>query len=121
MGTVIHNYSHSYPARHPIPLWKKFINWCDGQQENQLGWLAVSFMVHGCIFVPMTIVIIAMSGNNFIFVAFALGAMIVAITVNLAMLPTKITLPVFFFTLVLDMVIIIACLLHDLTGRHLFP
>ena len=121
MGTVIHNYPQSYSARHRIPLWKKFITWCNGQQENQLGWLAVSFMVRGCIFVPMTIIIIAMSGNNFIFVALALGAMIVAITVNLATLPTKITLPVFFFTLVLDVAIIIACLLHDLTIRNVFP
>jgi hypothetical protein len=121
MGTVIHNYPQSYSARHPIPPWKKFLNWCNRQQENQLGWLAVSFMVHGCIFVPITIIIIAISGSNFIFVALALVAMIVAITVNLATLPTKITLPVFFFTLVLDIVTTIACLLHDLAIRNLFP
>ena len=121
MGTIIHNYPHSYSARHYTPVWEKFITWCDRQEENRLGWLAGSFIVHGCIFVPMTIVFIAMSGNNFIFVVLALGGMIVAITVNLAVLPTKITLPIFFFTLVLDIIIIIACILHGLNINSLFP
>ncbi|HLG39265.1 MAG TPA: hypothetical protein VI461_06330, partial [Chitinophagaceae bacterium] len=119
-GTIIHNYPHSYSARHYISVWKKFITWCNGQQENRLGWLAASFIVHGCIFVPMTIVVIAMSGNNFIFIALTLSAMIAAVTVNLAALPTKITLPVFFFSLALDIIIIIACLLHGLTIAKLF-
>ncbi|SRR5258706_7950631 len=120
MGTAIHNYSHSYSSEHHVPLWAKFIHWCEGQQENSLAWLAASLLIHGCIFVPMTVVSIAMSGNNFVLVAVALGAMILSITVNLATIPTKITLPVFFFTLIVDVIIIIACLVHGLDISSLF-
>src|SRR5258705_9487269 len=90
MGTVVHNYPHSYSARHHFPVWKKFIKWCGKQEENRLGWLAASFIVHGCIFVPMTIMFIAASGNNFVFVVVALTSMIIAVTVNLADLPIRI-------------------------------
>jgi len=120
MSTVIHDYPHSYTEAHHVSLWKKFIHWCSKQEENRLGWLAASFIVHGCIFVPMTIMIIAASGNNFVFIALALGAMIVAITASLADLPTRISLPVFFFTLALDILIIISRLLHGLNLHRLF-
>src|SRR5690242_10772105 len=114
MGVIVHHKSHAYPEWRKFDLWKKFINWCIKQEENKLGWLAAAFLVHGCIFVPMTIVSIAMSGNNFIFIAIALGTMIVAVTVTLATLSTKITLPVFFLTLIVDLIIIVGCLFHGL-------
>ena len=120
MGTLVHNRLHSYPVSSYRSAWKKFIKWCNGQEENRLGWLAASFIIHGCIFVPMTIICIAGSGNSFGFVALALGAMILAVTVNLADLPTKITLPVFFFSLVLDILIIITRLFHGLNMHRLF-
>ena len=120
MNTVIHNNPHAYIKAHHASLWKKFIHWCNSQEENRLGWLAASFIVHGCIFVPMTIMIIAASGNNFIFIALALGAMIIAITASLADIPIKISLPVFFFTLVLDILIIISRLFHGLNLHRLF-
>jgi len=120
MSTIIHHYPHSHVKTDHWQFWKKFIHWCEKQEENKLGWLAASFVMHGCIFVPMTVMIIAASGNNFVFVALALSSMIIAITTNLADLHTKVSLPVFFGTLVLDMLIIITRLFHGLNVHRLF-
>jgi hypothetical protein len=120
MGIAIHNYPRSFSGHHNASVWKRFIGWCDKQQDNSLGWLAASFLVHGCIFVPMTITVIAMSGNNFVFVALALFSMIIAVVVNLATLPTKISLPVFFSTLLLDILLIALCLLHGVDVNNMF-
>jgi len=120
MSTIVHHYPHTHVKVHHLTLWKKFIQWCEKQEENKLGWLAASFVVHGCILVPMTVMIIAASGNNFVFVALALGSMIIAITTNLSDLHTKVSLPVFFSTLVLDILIIISRLFHGLNVHRLF-
>jgi len=120
MRTLIHHYPHSPVKADHLHVWKKFIHWCEKQEEYRLGWLAAAFVVHGCIFVPMTVMIIAASGNNFVFVAIALCSMIIAITTNLADLHTKVSLPVFFSTLVLDILIIITRLFHGLNIHRLF-
>ena len=90
-------------------LWKKFINWADQQQENSFSWTAISIAGHGCVFTIATVATILLTGNNFIFWPFAIAAMTACLVVNLAALPTKITIPVLFFSLLIDLAIIAIC------------
>ena len=114
------SFPHTRVKAHHLALRKRFIQWCENQDEYRLGWLAASFVVHGCIFVPMTLMIIAAGGNNFVFVALTLGSMIIAVTTNLADLHTKVSLPVLLSTLVLDLLIIASRVFHGLNVHSLF-
>ena len=88
----------------------KFMNWCIGQEKNRLGWLGGILTVHGCLFTPITLFAIVLSGTYFPFYIAALVAMGLAVVTNLAAMPTKVTIPVFFFSLLVDIAIIISCI-----------
>jgi hypothetical protein len=110
MGTIAkHLYAHqAYTAR--VSAWKKFINWCDSQEKYRLGWLAAAFTLYGCVLTIFTMFAVILAGNHFIFWPFVIGAMGMTVVVNLAAMPTKITIPVFFFSVLVDVVIIISCI-----------
>ena len=88
----------------------KFMNWCIGQEKNRLGWLGGILVVHGCLFTPITLFAIILSGTYFPFYIAALVAMGLAVVTNLAAMPTKFTIPIFFFSLLVDIAIIISCI-----------
>jgi len=92
-------------------LWKRFITWANGQEENRFGWTAFAIAGHGCVFTVITVAVILATGNNFIFWPFAIGAMAASLITNLAALPTKIIIPTLFITVLIDIAIIAACLI----------
>ncbi len=81
-------------------------------------WLAISLAGHGCVLTIITMFAIMFAGNNFIFWPFAIGAMAMCLIVNLAAMPTKITIPVFFLSVLIDVVIIAICVA---TGFNMSP
>ena len=91
-------------------LWQRFINWCNDQEKARFGWLGAALATHGCIATPITLFCIILAGNPFVFWIMAIVAMGSALITNLAALPTKITIPVFALSLVIDIAIIISCL-----------
>lgn len=93
-------------------LWRRFINWADKQEENRFGWTAFSITGHGCVFTLITVMMIIFTGNHFILWPFALGSMVACLIVNLGAMPTKITIPVLFFSIVVDLVIILFCITY---------
>ena len=93
-----------------VSPWKKFITWCIGQEKNRLGWLAGAITLHGCVLTIITMFAVVLAGNHFIFWPFIIGGMGITLVVNLAAMPTKITIPVFFFSVLMDIVIIISCI-----------
>jgi hypothetical protein len=104
---------HSYTLTHSrseekLSLAKRFFAWCNNQDKNRLPWLAVILTGHGCIITPLTVMVIMITGNNPILWITAFAAMGMCLVVNLAALPTKITLPIFFLSLAIDLAIIIA-------------
>jgi hypothetical protein len=110
MGTIAkHLYAHQVETI-KVSAWKKFINWCDSQEKYRLGWLAASFTLHGCVLTIFTMFAVILAGNHFIFWPFVIGAMGMTVVVNLSAMPTKITIPVFFFSVLVDVVIIISCI-----------
>lgn len=119
MDTAIQQpYAPSYEATAKTSLWVKFITWCDRQEKNRLGWLATSFMIHGCILTIATMFAIILAGNHFIFWPFVIAAMGMTVITNLAAMPTRITIPVFFFSVLVDLVIITSCIVigFDVSG-----
>ena len=110
MGTTIkHLHVHDLDTT-KTTAWKKFIAWCDSQEKYRLGWLAAALTLHGCVLTIITMFAIVLTGNHFIFWPFIIGGMGITLIVNLAAMPTKITIPVFFFSVLLDLVIIISCI-----------
>ena len=93
-----------------VSVWKKFIDWCVNQEKYRLGWLAAALTLHGCILTILTMFAVVLAGNHFIFWPFIIGAMGITLIANLAAMPTKITIPVFFFSVFIDLVIIISCI-----------
>lgn len=77
-------------------------------------WLGVALSAHGCIITPLTIMAVLLAGTNMFFFILAIVAMGATLVTNLAALPTKITLPVFFLSILIDLAIIFSCVLIGL-------
>jgi hypothetical protein len=91
-------------------LFRKFITWCEHQQENRLLWVGIVLAAHGCILTPITVMAVLLAGTSLILFLMALVAMGLALVTNLAAMPTRYTIPVFLLSIVMDIAIIIASL-----------
>jgi hypothetical protein len=110
METIVkHLYAHDIESA-KISEWKKFINWCESQEKYRIGWMIVTITLHGCVLSIFTMFAVILAGNHFIFWPFVICAMGITLFTNLVALPTKITIPVFFFSVLIDLVIIISCI-----------
>ena len=108
------------PLATQTSLFTRFLNWCNNQNENRYGWLGVAVASHGCLFTPLTMFAIIMSGNNIVLWLFAIIAMMMTLVTNLAALPTKITIPVFLFSVLLDVTVVVVCAMSgfDITTTY---
>ena len=102
-------------------LWSRFMNWCKGQEQNRLLWLGIALAGHGCILTPLTVMAVLLAGTNMILFMLALVAMGLSLVTNLAAMPTKITIPVFFFSILMDVAIVIAAIVigFDITTTYI--
>jgi hypothetical protein len=87
-------------------LLKRFINWCNGQEQYRFGWLAAILSLHGCVLAPLTLFLISMGGMNMVLFAAVIVAMAMTLVTNLAAMPTRVTIPVFIISLLIDAVVI---------------
>ncbi|MEO6489533.1 MAG: hypothetical protein ABIO04_06305 [Ferruginibacter sp.] len=89
------------------------IAWCTAQEDSRLLWVGLGLTIHGCIITPLTVltILITGSGLGLLGIAIAIVAMTAVLVVNLAALPTKITIPVFALSLVADIALIIAAII----------
>ena len=91
-------------------LWNRFIAFADGQEKNRMLWAAIGLTGHGTFFTIATMATVILTGNVFALLAAACFPMVLVVIVNLAALPTKYTIPVFFLSLLADLVIIATAL-----------
>jgi hypothetical protein len=101
-------------------LWTRFINWCAAQEEKRMFWLAIGVAGHGCVITVLTVLAIVTSGNLTYLWPFVIAAMTSCLVVNLAALPTKITIPVSFFSVLIDVVIIGICISNGINLNSIF-
>ena len=92
-------------------LFHQFLTWCQSQEKYRFGWLAAIVAGHGCIITPITVLLITLSGNNMTLWALAIAAMSMSLVTNLAALPTRITIPVFFLSILIDIVVVANCIM----------
>jgi hypothetical protein len=111
MKTLQHPQAYSYRVTQKrVDPFALFFTWCKSQEQYRFGWLAAIIASHGCLITPLTLFTIMLSGNSPVYWAFAIASMTIAIVSNLAAMPTKITIPVFFFSIIIDVAVIIICL-----------
>lgn len=91
------------------PFLKRFMKFCKNQEKNRLMWLGIALAGHGCVLTPITIMAVLLAGTNFVLLMAALVAMAISLVTNLAAMPTKITIPAFILSIIIDIAIIIAC------------
>jgi hypothetical protein len=112
MATTAFNSTHqiSYVQENVRPsLVQRFFTWCKNQEENRLKWLGFSLAFHGCFLTPLTMIAILFSGLNLILIYGVIGAIGATLIPNLAAQTTKVTLPIFFFSVLVDLAILIYC------------
>jgi|JRYE01.1.fsa_nt_gb hypothetical protein len=110
MNTTYQHQGIANTTQHP-GLWSRFINWSASQEKNRFGWIAGILVGHGCVATILTMLAIQMNGNHFIFWPFAIAAMGACVITNLAAMPTKVTIPVFAVSLLIDLAIIVICII----------
>ncbi len=90
-------------------LWTRFMNYCKDQEKNRLLWVGVILAAHGCILTPITVMITLAAGPNFALFMTGMVAMGIALVTNLAAMPTKVTIPAFALSILMDIAIIVSC------------
>lgn len=94
---------------------QRFLKFADDQKDYKFGWVGISLSAHGCVLAPLTIFCILFSGNLLaLWIPCILGFVLIEI-VNLAAMPTKITIPFFVASVILDFIIMAISLIIILT------
>ena len=93
-----------------LSLLSKFVKWCEGQQKYRLLWSGISLAALGSMFTPLTVFVVMHFGNPLPLFVLAIAAMGMTLVTNLAALPTKITIPLFICSILIDLAIIITCM-----------
>jgi len=106
------SYAPSYEGSIQFNVVRKFLAWCAAQEKNRLGWLALSLAAHGCIITPLVVAVVGFTGNNLVLWMAAMAAMGITLIVNLAAMPTKITIPTFILSVLIDVAIVTTCIVQ---------
>ncbi|WP_336518455.1 hypothetical protein [Pollutibacter soli] len=111
METLQHAYNLDFPiAAKKESLLSHFIHWAESQEKYRFGWVGGILAAHGCIITPLTLLAVVFGGNNIVFWVAAIVAMGISLIANLAALPTKYTIPVFFFSILIDITVVVLSL-----------
>jgi len=90
-------------------LFSKFMTWCKSQDENRFMWIGIVLAGHGCILTPLTVMAVLLAGTNMFLFMLCIVSMGMALVTNLAAMPTKITIPVFVLSVLIDIAVLISC------------
>lgn len=103
-----------------ISLFKRFINWCASKEEKRFLWQGVTLTFHGCILTPFAMLAALLAGvDTYLYVPVVM-AIAITLIVNLAALPTRIIIPVFFLSLLIDLGVIAAAVITGMNFSLLF-
>ncbi len=104
------NYEFELNAVTRKNIFSRFFTWAINEEPNRIGWAAFAMVAHGAVITPITIVIIIISGNYFPFWIITILTMASTVITNLAALPTRYTIPTFFLSIAIDLIVIISCI-----------
>ena len=107
MQTLQQSIPASYIQRSQnVSLVSRFFNWTASQEKYRYGWLATILAIHGCILAPIVLLIVFLNGANIVLATMVAGSLAACLITNLAAMPTKITIPVFFTSLLVDLAVV---------------
>ena len=96
------------------------MNWCKNQQENRMLWVGIILTGHGCILTPITIMAVLLAGNSLTLFMLGVVAMMATLVTNLAAMPTKVTIPIFILSLIIDIAVLIICIATGFNAANAF-
>ncbi|MFT3678735.1 MAG: hypothetical protein QM791_00595 [Ferruginibacter sp.] len=103
-----------------VSFFKRFINWCASKEEKRFLWQGVTLTVHGCILTPIAMLAALLAGvDSYLYIP-VIAAIAITFITNLAALPTKITIPVFFLSVLIDLGVIAAAAITGMNFSSLF-
>jgi hypothetical protein len=123
MTTTTFNPSITVNRIHRFPVssfFAKFITWSKSQEENRLLWVGISLTLHGCVLAPVTIFAVMLAGNSMFLFMLPIITMGATLVTNLAAMPTKITIPVFLLSILIDVVVLLTCALSGFGQINIF-
>jgi hypothetical protein len=114
MKTAIHphasltgNYGTTKSSFSISALWQRLIAFADSQEPRRFFWAAISLLGHGTVFTIGTLAAVILTGISTPLLVAACYAMVMVVIVNLAALPMRYVIPVFFLSLLIDFVVIV--------------
>lgn len=84
----------------------RFFQWAEQQNEQRFVWLGVILLAHASLLTPFTAMAVMTTSHSFSLVMASLCAMGLALVTNLAALPTKITIPAFVLSILVDITVV---------------
>ena len=87
-----------------------FLSWCEKQENKRLLWVGAGLGLQGSAFAPITLMVIFLTGGSLVMLTLAAVALMMVLVTNLAAMPTKVTVPTLFLSILIDLGVIIACL-----------
>jgi hypothetical protein len=103
---------YNYSEKANSNLFRRFFTWCSQQEDNRFLWLGIALFGQIGAVLPITVWAILYLGNNSLLLwIIALVVNVPSLIFNLGAAHTKYTLPVFFFALLTETIVIAYCLL----------
>ncbi len=101
---------YNYSEKRSANIFTRFFAWCSQQEDNRFLWLGITLFGQIGAVLPITVWVILYLGNNSLLLwIIALAVNVPLYILNLGAVHTKYTLPVFFFVLLTEAVIILYC------------
>jgi hypothetical protein len=91
-----------------------FLKWSEKQEHKRLLWVGAGLGLQGSALAPITLMVIFLTGGNLLMLTLAAVALMMVLVTNLAAMPTKVTVPTLFLSVLIDLGVIIACLAMNL-------
>lgn len=108
MYNAISSPAHVRQAAGSPNIFQRFYQWTVKQEDKRFMWLAFTFVLQIGLALPCTLLsIVYLAGNNFNLWLLACVVNVPTLALNLAAQPPKVTLPVLFFSWLVDAGIII--------------
>lgn len=90
-------------------IFTRFMQWCRAQEYHRIAWLGIILTLYGCVITPITLFFVIVSGVSPVLLAITSCAIMLNLVVNLAAMPTRITIPIFAASLLVSAAVIMAC------------
>jgi hypothetical protein len=101
-------------------LFSRFFAWCSKQEKNRIMWTGVSLALHGCVITPVTLLAVMLCGVPTSLLILTVFGIFITLVVNLAAMPTRITIPAFILSILVDVGVIVTAISMGLDFGKVF-